>query len=182
MAADFPSNIWIRDPIIEGRKIKGGGLNRGMELLAQARDEITAIETALGTDPAGSVTNLLTRLAVRHARSGLPRGKVQAVPEPSAGWFSVNGLNYQFGITGVVGTSVVTIFYPTSYTVAPSIIVANYVAHATDLFVGESQVVKSSIGTSSFQVQSQNFNSTNVWGAPTLSNRCYIHWVAIGGS
>jgi hypothetical protein len=180
--ANFPSNIWIRDPIIEGRKIKGGGLNRGMELLVQARDEITAIETALGTDPAGSVTNLMTRLAVRHARSGLPRGKIQISNEPNSGWFNVSGFNVQIGITGALQQHDNTITFATAYSVAPSFVVARYVGHASDKLCGQCCVKKGSITTTDFHVLTKNFNTSDAWGNPTSSSRFYVIYAAFGGS
>lgn len=182
MAADYPANLWIRDPVLEGRKLRGGGLNRAMELLGQCRDEVTAVETALGTDPAGSATNLLSRLAIRHARSGLPRGRVQAVVDPNAGWFNVAGLNVQIGISGALSTEDATITFASGYTIAPSMILVRYVMHATDKLLGETQLKPGSVTTTDFHTLTRNFSSTDVWGSPSITKRYHVIYMAIGGS
>lgn len=179
--ADFPGNIWIRDPVIEGRPLKGGALNRAMALLKQCRDEITAIETALGTDPAGTAATVLARLAVRHSKSGIPRGRLYSVGN-GTGWFTHGGLNVQIGITGAISGSTIVVTYPQAYTVAPSGILSRYVVHETDLLCGECQTESDQITTTSFRLMLRNFNAAGTFTIPSGSNRCYAIWMAIGGS
>lgn len=180
--ADYPTNLWIRDPVLEGKKIKGGGLNRAMELLGQARDEITAIETALGTDPAGSVATLLARLDVRHAKCGIPRGRVLYQPDPNAGWFDVLGTNVQIGVSGAVNSADFLVSFATSYTHAPSIIVAAFVLHESDLVLGEAQLKAGSLDTGGFHVLGKVFNAANAWVDPGASPLRYrVIYMAIGG-
>lgn len=184
MAADFPARIWIREPAIEGRPLKGGALNRAMALLAQAGDEITAIETTLGTDPAGSATDLLSRLGIRHARSGLRRGALRMIGDPNAGWFDFNGQVVQIGKSSASlfhGTE--TISFGTAYSVAPSVVLVRPIAKSTNTRCGNVELKSGSITTTGFQVLLKMWSSTSTWVDPNgaLDNMGVIY-MAIGGS
>lgn len=180
--ADFPTDIWLRDPIISGKVLSGGGLNRGMALLKQARDEITAIETALGTDPAGSATDLVTRLAKRLSPSGIPRGRVYGMFSGGKGWFSHAGFNIQFGYSGPFTAAKNTITYPTAYSSAllkPTHILVKFVAPAAGR-CGDCQLLYDTIGQTTFKVYGREWSTGHAW-VDAVSN-WYCHWVAVGGS
>jgi hypothetical protein len=184
--ADFPANIWLRSPVIGGRAFAEGELTRATALLAQARAEVAAIETALGTLPKGSAADLAARLAVRHSKSGIPRGRLWASTGGPAlgpiGWYTRGAQRVQIGLSGPYQAAAQTINWPTAYTVAPSAVLVNYVCHGTDKLLGTVQADPSTFSTTQFKIVAQNFSTTNVWGAPSVTARFYVIWLAIGGS
>lgn len=85
MAASFPGAIKSFSAIVNGvTKLVAALFN-------SPYDEITAIETELGTDPAGSATDLKTRLAISLNDSGTVKGLTTAMPTKiyDSGWFAV---------------------------------------------------------------------------------------------
>ena len=184
--ADYPANIWLRSPVLGGRKFAEGELTRATTLLAQARAEIAAVETALGTLPKGSAASLAARLAVRHSPSGIPRGRVwSSTGGPNAGpfgWYTRGAQRVQIGIAGPFQTSPQVISYTTSYSVNPQAVLVGYVCHATDKLLGYAQIDTSLFTSSQFKVIVQNFSTANAWGTPSVTARYHIVWLAFGGS
>lgn len=83
MAASYPSAVKNFSAVVNGvTKLVASLFNAGY-------DEITAIETELGTDPAGSLTDVKTRLAVSLNNNGTLKNVYDS------GWFAVaNGQSY----------------------------------------------------------------------------------------
>jgi hypothetical protein len=77
--ADFPTNVFLRPPLLEGRDVVDGGLNAAMRRLGHLRDEVEAIESALGTGLKGSASSLVERLGKRLSATGIPRGQLYCV-------------------------------------------------------------------------------------------------------
>jgi hypothetical protein len=85
MAASFPGAIKSFSAVVNGvTKLVAALFN-------SPYDEITAIETELGTDPAGSVADLKTRLAVSMNDGGTIKALTTAIPTKiyDSGWFAV---------------------------------------------------------------------------------------------
>ena len=182
--ADFPNNIWVRDPVIAGRPRKGGALTRAMQLLGQCRDEITAIETKLGTSIAASASTLASRLDMRHAPSGLRRGKLHLLRQPNAsvgiyngveGWFEGFDTYVQFGRTGTLTAAQNTITFAKSYSVAPTYIMAQYM-NASTAVMGDVQVLYDQTTTTTFKIYGKQFSGSS-WVDATSNWRClYMAW------
>ena len=179
--------IWIRDPVIDGLT----PITRAMDLLDQARKEVQAIQNILGTDVAGSATDLATRLSKRLSPAGIGRGRalplrsantVAGTFEPVAGWYTGKTLFYQFGKSAQTsGVSTVTITYTQAYFPGfePKIVIAKYVANSAHPDVGAAQLDKTSITDTQFDVTVQGWRSDASWGQPDRSFN--ILWIAIGG-
>lgn len=196
MAADFPTNLWIRDPVIDGRPYAGGALNRAVALLAQCRDEITAIETKLGTNPHGSAASLAARLAVHHAPSGLRRGQVRALRGPNAvgaarsnieNWWTGSATYVQIDSVSSTSTTT-TITFPSAYFAGnpPLYVVAKFWDNAltsTSGLTGYCQVLYDSITTTQFQVVTKRIKTDGTWeNAGTSGVAFRISYIAVGGA
>jgi len=195
MAADFPTNLWIREPVIDGRVVPGGGLTRAMALLSQARDEITAIETKLGTNVHGTATDLAARLAVHHSPSGIRRGNVRALRGPNTvggakatieDWW-IGGTTYiQAGLTSFNTTGIQTAFFPSAYFAGnpPQYIIAKFAEPATVTnFCGSVQVLYDSITVSQFQLYAKKMKAGGLWQDAGTGGVTYdVHWLAFGGA
>jgi hypothetical protein len=185
--ADFPTNLWIRDPVISGRPYPGGALTRAMQLLGQCRDEITAIETKLGTDVAGTAATLAAFLDMRHAPSGLRRGKAHLLRQPNTspgiyktakGWFEGFDTYIQVGRTGTLTAAQNTITFSTAYSVAPVYVIAQYM-NASTAVMGDVQVLHDQTTTTTFKVYGKQFSGAS-WVDATANWRC--QFIALGGS
>lgn len=188
---DFSADFWIREPVIDGET----ALNRAMALLDQCRDEIEAIETALGTDPAGNQTDLLTRLSKRVSKSGILRGAVHAYRGPNndpTSLFSVTnwrqgGSTYvQFGIDGLFSVASPSVTFGRSYfsALGPNIVIAQWVNR--DLTInplGDIQVHRDTIDETGFECDAFQFTDAGglgTWAAAGSAN-FYIGYIALGG-
>jgi hypothetical protein len=198
MAADFPTNLWIRDPVIDGRPYPGGALNRAMALLSQGRDEITAIETKLGTVVRGTAASLAARLAMHHAPSGLRRGQVRALRGPNTvggakssieNWWTGSATYIQADSVAAT-TLTTTITFPTAYFAGqpPQYIIAKFWDNALNSvsgLAGSCQVLYDSITVTQFQVKTRRQLTTGLWedlGARGAFDTGRIAYIAIGGA
>lgn len=195
MSADFPTNLWIREPVIDGRPIVGGGLNRAMTLLAQARDEITAIETKLGTNVHGSAASLAARLAVHHSPSGLRRGNVYSLRGPNTvggakasveNWW-IGGTTYiQAGVSSFNTTGIQTAFFPGAYFAAnpPQYVIAKFSEPGSVTnFPGSVQVLYDSITITQFQLYAKKMKAGGAWQDAGTGGITYeVNWIALGGA
>lgn len=195
--ADYASYLYLRKPLIEGRRYKAGGLNETLRQLAQLREEVTAVETALGTNPQGSAASVAARLDVRHAKCGLRRGQVfqarSANRVTNSGydvmlWFDGGDRYVQWGLAGpYTTTGVKTITYPKAYfsTLRPDLILAAFVSSSSDANkekCGDVQVIYDQITDTTFKVQGRGYTGAAgaaTWGDAT--NGWYALWVAYGG-
>ncbi len=185
-SVDSPG-IWVRDPVIDGVT----KLNEAMRLLDQARKEVQAIENVLGTDVAGSETDLTTRLNRRLSPCGLQRAWIHQLRgvNPTVGTYN-NGENWYQGGTvyvqmGVYNISLVqakhTITYQKAYFTAlpPEVIVCCMQTSNQRVAVCQLDVTSLSSLTA-FQVGVRGYSSSGSWGfADTLAHR--IIWIAFGG-
>lgn len=196
MAADFPSALWLREPVIDGRPYPGGALNRAMALLSQARDEITAIETKLGTNVHGSAASLAARLAVHHSPSGIRRGNVRALRGPNTvggakasveDWW-IGGTTYiQAGVSSFNTTGIQTATFPNSYFAGnpPQYVIAKFGARgsAGPDVVGSVQVVYDTITVTTFQFYAKKMTTAGAWQDAGTGGITYeVNWLAFGGA
>ena len=80
MAASFPGAVKSFSAVVNGvTKLVAALFN-------SPYDEITAIETELGTDPAGSLSDVKTRLAVFLNNDGTPKNMLGAWVDKSGGY------------------------------------------------------------------------------------------------
>lgn len=192
MSADFPSKLWVRDPVVDGRPLSGGALNRAIALLAQCRDEVAAIETALGTNVHGSAASLAARLNVHHSPSGLRRGFVYALRGPNPvgaakgnaeNWWQGGNTYIQVG-SNASTTTVTTITFPTAYFAGnpPSYVIAKYHNQNLTGLIGSVQVLYDSITTTQFQTTAKQIKSDGTWQAAGSGESYKINWIAFGGA
>ena len=100
MAASYPTSVKIFSAVVNGvTKLVASLFN-------SPYDEITAIETELGTDVAGSMADLKTRLAVSMNDNGTLKGA--GMPSYDSGWFAVSN-NTEYAKTHNLGTTKVSI-------------------------------------------------------------------------
>jgi len=191
--ADFPSSIWVRKPMLDGFTT----VDRAMTVLDQAREEVAAIETELGTVVASTGYNeLVERLATRFSKSGHARGRLQPLRKwnrednefPSApvlGWWDkAPEITPQYiltAISSVLSGANPTVTFPIAYTVKPDAVIARYVSPVNTPIVGSVVILEDQISTVDFDGRVQAYNSNKTaWGTP---NRDYwIAYVAIGGT
>lgn len=172
-----------------------GTLNRAVELLAQCRAEITAIETALGTNVHGSAASLAARLAVRHSQTGLRRGRLHMLRGPNAvggskssasKWFQGGTVYLQGHLDGPFVATPATITYPSAYFAgaAPKYVIAKYVDGTLgSLFYGGSvQVLYDQITVTQFKVACKQRDGTGAWVSGGSVNGYYVAWLAFGGA
>lgn len=192
--ATFPSNVWVRKPVIDGYT----SLDDAMALLGQGRDEVAAIQTELGTDPSTNAYNTLAeRLKTRLSRSGNPRGRVHparrvntdgdmATPEfePISGWWEKEpGTQPLYVFPGIsVGFTTVnnTVTWEGSfvYDIRPRLVIAKYVSQSSSPRVGT--VTVSSLGRTGFDTRTQAYqNDLATWGNP--DRLFWIVYFAVGG-
>lgn len=190
--ADFSAQFWIRDPVIDGQT----SLTRAMELLGQCRDEIAAIEAALGTVPKGSSADVAARLSTRLSRSGILRGHVHAIRGPNAdpttlfsasGWRTGGNTYVQFGQSALVSAGLSTITFTRAYftSLPPAIVVAHYGSTAnTGHPLGDVQVARDQITITDFKVRTYHFfgsGGSGTWAVADTSTSFRVTWVALGG-
>lgn len=179
-------HLWLREPAIDGQT----ALNECLRRTDDARKNVQAIETALGTVIRGSAANLVTRLSYRLSKSGIGRGQCYPLRPPNtvAGtligvkdWFERSPVNYQFGQVSVaLGVGTTTVTYPSAYAVAPNIIIAGFVADDTAKRCGQVQIVHDLITTTTFTVVAKAFWAGGTWREPDFAYK--VLFVAIGGS
>ena len=191
--ADYPTNLWIRDPVVDGRPYPGGALNRAIALLVQARDEVTAIETELGTNPAGTsgdkAADVAARIAKRGSKSGLMRGRIisalasnasPGTPNDADGWWNDSDSDRcQFGFAGPFTSSPQTISYGRAYTIAPNFVLAFYVAGVGQDRVGQLQPVIDKVFTTTFKVRAREITAAGGW--VDAVSQWAVCWLACGG-
>jgi len=192
MVADFSGEFWIREPVIDGKT----KLNRAMELLGQCRDEITAIETVLGTGLKGSSADLATRLATRISPSGILRGQVYALRGPNADptslfslakWRTGGNTYVQFGQSALISDALETITFTRAYFTGlpPAIVIAQYGSTANSGHpLGDIQVARDQITITNFKVRSFHFfgaGGSASWAVADTSTSFRCTWIALGG-
>ncbi len=184
------SDFWsggftVRDPVHDGFT----KLNDAMALLDHYRKEAQAIENVLGTDVAGSETNLATRLAERMAPSGIGRGICVPARQIVAagannqyeGAFKSHGpVIYQIGEHLGETSNNFLVTFTSSYTVAPDYVIAKYVTTDNSKRCGEIQVAHDTITTTQFRCRAKAFDSSKDWGNP--ADKFHVIWIAFGGS
>lgn|SRR5678815_257759 len=193
MSADFPTNLWIREPVIDGRTVPGGGLTRAMALLSQARDEITAIETKLGTDIRGTAASLAARLAVHHSQSGIRRGNVYSLRGPNVvggakasaeNWWQGGTVYIQVGQNFFSGVTTGTITYPTAYFAGnpPQYVICKYFNSTGSGKVGSVQAIYDTITVTTFQFVCKQIVSGGTWQNAGAGEDYDVNWIAFGGA
>ena len=191
---DFDNGkIWLREPMIDGELVRGGGLNRGMSQLSQMRDEVEVMQAAMGSSLASGAADLAARFAVRISGSGIRRAQVYAVRSPNAtvgiktpagSWKSGGNLHVQFGRDFSFTTSPITITFPKPYFTnsAPTYIVCCPVSGMGANFPGiEVQPRYNTITTTTFQVDIRHWSAGGVWTTPDAAVNFGVSWVALGG-
>jgi hypothetical protein len=196
--SDFPTSIWMREPVIDGRPYPGGALNRAMALLSQARDEITAIETKLGTNVHGSAASLATRLAVHHSPSGIRRGNVYSLRGPNSvggaratveDWWLGGSTYMQVGQNAFHLTTTGTITFPSAYFAGnpPQYVICKYMTQDSGIGstlgkVGSAQALYDSITVTQFQFVAKQIISGGTWQNAGSGDDYTINWIALGGA
>ena len=178
--ADFPSYVYQRRPIEDADLVEGGGLNAAIDRLQGHRDEVVAIETALGKSLKGAAPSLAQRLGVRLSRNGIPRGQL---------YFSTAGLWYDGTLWLQVGQTTIAAGQPSFGFQA---FTKNYVtANVPSLVVTQAQANSVAnpcawvpcghiLATGFFYSLAQRSRAYN--GSNNLVDAITFNWLVIGGT